>query len=172
MSSKDLHHFRVFGLQSDLLFLCSFVSSVVIVLCMTGCTIGRAPKHPSWKNATGAEQYERLMWQAIRDKDWNDAEYHLAPTFVGVTPSGQALDRAAWIAHWKSVQLKDFSLAEVSVQPQGADMVVTYIFQGSGNLSAPAASGAGLRVVSVWQQIKHGWLLTTTAMTPLAPMHK
>jgi hypothetical protein len=29
------------------------------------------------------------------------------------------------------------------------------------------APGAGLRVVSVWQQVKGGWILTTTTHTPI-----
>src|SRR5262249_716013 len=149
-----------------------FLPSAIVVLLLAGCTIGGVPKRPSWKNATGAEQYERLMWEAIRDKDWSNVEYHLAPTFVGVNPGGQALDRAAWLAYWKNTPIKDFSLSEVSVQPQGADMVVTYIFHSNANLNEPAASGAGFRVVSVWQHVKHGWILTTTAMTPIAPMQK
>jgi len=131
--------------------------------------MGGEPKHPTWKNAAGAEQYERLMWQAIRDEDWKNVEYHLGPTFVGVNANGQALDRAAWIGYWQGMQIKDFSLAEVTVQPAGANMVVTYILHAGGSQGAPAAFGAGLRVVSVWQQVKHGWILTTTAMTPLAP---
>ena len=144
----------------------SFVHFVVIVLGLSGCTIGGESKHPTWKNSTGAEQYERLMWQAIRDKEWNDVQYHLAPAFVGVNASGQALDRSAWLDYWKSVPIKDFSIAEVMVQPAGADMVVTYIFHAGGITATP---GAGLRVVSVWQQVKGGWVLTTTAMTPMAP---
>jgi hypothetical protein len=146
--------------------LCSFVSFVVMAFLMLGCMGGGPPKHPTWKNATGAEQYERLMWQSIRDKDWKEVEYRLAPTFVGVTASGQALDRTAWLGYWKSLPIKDFSLAELSVQPQGGDMTVTYIFHSTANLGA----GAGLRVVSVWQQVKHGWILTTTSMTPIAPI--
>src|SRR5262249_49944837 len=106
---------------------CSLVSFVVAVLLISGCTIGKEEKHPAWKNATGAEQYERLMWQAIRDKDWKEVEYRLGPTFVGVTPEGQALDRAGWIEYWKGNQVKEFSLGEVSVHPAGADMVVTFV---------------------------------------------
>lgn len=146
----------------------TFVPFVVVVLFLLGCA--GAPKHPTWKNATGAEQHERLMWQAIRDKDWNDVEYHLAPTFVGVNASGQALDRAAWVSYWKSMQIKEFSIAEIAVQPAGTHMVVTYVFHAGANQGAATALGAGLRVVSVWQQVKHGWILTTTAMTPIAPV--
>jgi len=134
-----------------------------------GCMGGGEPKHPTWKNATGAEQYERLMWQAVRDKDWKNIEYHLAPTFVGVNARGQALDRTAWLGYWKDTQIRDFSIAELTVQPAGTGMVVTYILHAGASQDAASAPGAGLRVVSVWQQIKHGWVLTTTSMTPIAP---
>ncbi len=152
--------------QNNVISSCSFLSSVVVALFLMGCNL--ETKHLAWKNATGAEQYERLMWQAIRDKDWKNAQYHLAPTFVGVDSSGQALDREAWLEHWKTAQIKDFSLAEVSVQPQGANMAVTYIFHASPDLGPPTASGAGLRVVSIWQQIKGGWILIATSQTPVS----
>jgi hypothetical protein len=132
-----------------------------MVLFLLGCTIGGQPKHPTWKNATGAEQYERLMWQSIRDKDWKEVEYRLAPVFTGVTASGQLFDHATWVEHWKAAPVTDFSLAEVQVYPNGPDMTVTYVLHLNG---APAA---GLRVVSVWQQGKGGWMLTTTTHTPI-----
>src|SRR5215475_12590208 len=75
-------------------------------LMLAGCTYGGEPKHHVWKTASGAEQYERLMWQAIRDKDWKEIEYHRAPTFVGVDASGKAFDRAAWVEHWKVNEIK------------------------------------------------------------------
>jgi hypothetical protein len=132
--------------------------SVVLILVLLGCA--GEPKHPSWSGATGAEQYEHLMWRAIRDHDWSNFEEHLAPIFVGVDSSGRLFDRDAWVAHWKSTPVKDFSLGEISVQPQGPDMIVTYVFHS--NLGS-------WRVVSVWQEIKKGWILTTTSITPLAP---
>src|SRR5262245_19067720 len=150
----------------------SSVSSVVapfwvfvfLATTMLGC-MGGEPKHPTWKNATGAEQYERLMWQAFRDKDWKEAEYRLAPTFVGVIASGQALDRTGWIAHWQANPIKDFSLGDVSVQPNGQDMTVTYVLHLAGNGTA-SVQHEGLRVVSVWQHVKGGWVLITTSQTP------
>src|SRR5512147_2946364 len=138
-----------------------------LFLVSIGCG-GGVPKHATWNNATGAEQYERLMWKAIRDKDWKAVEYRLAPTFIGTTESGQALDRSAWIDHWKGSPVPDFSLGEVTVQPAGHDMVVTYVLALTG---APGATQAALalRVISVWQTVKNGWVLTATSMTPIRP---
>jgi ketosteroid isomerase-like protein len=143
----------------------SFVCFVV-GLCFLAAGCAGTPKHPTWANATGAEQHERLMWQAIRDKDWANVESHLSPTFIGVNTDGQMFDRDGWLQHWKSAQAIEFSLGELQVQPEGHDMKVTYIFhiQAGGSSSAPAG---GLRVVSVWQQIKARWVLTATSITPI-----
>jgi hypothetical protein len=146
---------------------CAFVSFVVGLLFLVS-SCGGPPKHPTWNNATGAEQYERLMWQSIKSGDWKNVEYRLAPTFVGVDSAGQSYDRAGWLEHWKQNPVAEFSLAEVNVLPQGHDMVVTYVLQ----LSVGAAQGSGaarsLRVVSVWQQVKRGWILTATSETPMS----
>jgi hypothetical protein len=134
--------------------LCSFVSFVVLVL---GCA--GPPKHPSWKNATGGEAHERLMWQAIREGDWRNFEQHLAPAFVGVDWTGRGFDRAGWVERWKAAPIHDYSLGEITVQPAGADMVVTYL------ATLPGAAPDQIRVVSVWQQVKGHSILTTTSMT-------
>ena len=139
--------------------------AVSLFLLVIGCSAG-VPKHTTWSNATGAEQYERLMWKAIRDQDWKEVEPRLAPMFVGVSPAGQALDRVAWVQYWQGAQVSDFSLGEVTVQPAGADMVVTYVLHltGAGGAHLPP----GLRVISVWQAVKTRWILTATSATPIS----
>jgi len=136
---------------------------LIVLASLAGCA--GEPKHPTWKNATGAEQYERLMWQSIQGKDWVNVERSLSPTFVGVNAEGRMFDRAGWLELWKSAQVTEFSFGELQVQPEGPDMKVTYI------LSLPAAgkgpAPAGQRVVSVWQQLKTRWLLSATSITPI-----
>jgi hypothetical protein len=143
----------------------SVVSFVVAAgLLIAGCA--GEPKHPTWKNATGAEQHERLMWQAVRDKDWANVERHLSPTFTGVTADGRLFDRAGWLEQWKSSEMREFSLGEVQTQPEGSDMKVTYIFHGQTSAKALLTS-SGLRIVSVWQDVNGRWMLTATSMTPI-----
>jgi len=136
--------------------LCSFVYFVVSIF--PGCA--GPPKHPTWKNATGGEAHERLMWQAAQQKDWANFEYHLAPSFVGVDWAGKSFDRAGWVERWKAAAIRDYSLGEVNVQPEGADMVVTY------RATLPGSPDE-IRVVSVWQQVKSRWILTASSMTPI-----
>jgi uncharacterized protein DUF4440 len=143
----------------------SFVSFVVgIGLIIAGCA-GGEPRHPTWTNATGAEQHERLLWRAIQGKDWVNVERRLSPTFVGVNADGRMFDRAGWLELWKSTQVAEFSLGELQVQPEGPDMKVTYILHLPASGTGPAP--AGQRVVSVWQQLKTRWLLSATSITPI-----
>lgn len=143
------------------------LSSVLILgLVISGCTVWKQQKNPSWKGATGAEQYERLLWKAIQEKSWGEVEAHLAPAFVAVPPDGRRLDRAAWIEHWKAHPVREFSLGELSVQPNGADMVVVYELRLQSEGAAAAAKG--IRVVSVWQLLKKGWVLISQSSTTIS----
>jgi len=143
-------------------FFVSFVVAISILL--SGCA--GEPKHPTWTNATGAEQHERLMWKSIQSKDWANVERHLSGTFVGVTADGTMFDRAGWLEQWKSAQIREFSIGEVQVNPEGPDMKVTYIFHIQASTPAPA-SPEGFRVMSVWQEIKGRWTLTATSLTAI-----
>jgi hypothetical protein len=140
-----------------------FLAVVLLSLALLAGCAG-APKHPTWKNATGAEQYERLMWQAINSQQWDEVAGHLAPMFVGVAADGRKYDREGWMAYWKSARPGDYSLGEVMVDPAGTNMVVSYVLVIS---QQPTASNQPLRVLSVWQQVKSGWIMTATSLTPV-----
>ena len=141
-----------------------FLLTLMAFAVIAGCA-GGEPKHPTWNNSTGAEQHERLLWKAIQGKDWVNVERRLSPTFVGVNADGRMFDRAGWLELWKNAQVAEFSLGELQVQPEGPDMKVTYILHvpASGTASSPT----GQRVVSVWQQLKTRWLLSSTSITPI-----
>jgi hypothetical protein len=145
----------------------TLIHAVLFLVFLAGCA--GPPKHPTWNNATGSEQHERLMWDAMKAQKWKDVESHLAPTFVGVDAAGAKYDRAGWLASWKSSAISEFSLGEVTVDPAGTDMVVSYILNISGNVSGSVAPKQTLRVVSVWQTVKKGWILTATSLTPVRP---
>ena len=146
---------------------CALVSFVVMSVFLLGCAV--TPKHPSWNESTGPGGFERLMWNAIHKKDWKEFEYHLAPEFVGVNGSGQALDRTAWVEYWQNAQIQEIQIGEVNVRPESADMVVTCVLQLSGSVPGQPSRMQSYRVVSVWQQLKRGWALTTTSLTPILP---
>jgi ketosteroid isomerase-like protein len=145
---------------------CTFVSFVVVAVLLLGCA--GPPKKATWKNATGAGEYERLMWKAIQKGDWKVIEFHLASEFVGVNASGRTLDRYAWLEYWKQAQPQETLVSEVRTRPEGVDTVVTLVLHLSGPSSTSAPEKHAYRVLSVWQQVKGGWSLTATSITPLA----
>ena len=152
-----------------------FIAMVVLSAVLSGCA--GTPKHPTWSNVTGAEQHERLMWQAVRDKDWSNFERHLSPTFVGVNGDGESFDRSGWVDYWKGHDLNEFALGDLSVLPDGPDMKVNYTLRASGTAGKNAVPAAGLRVVSVWQEtgalgdpkkpFHSRWMVIATSMTPV-----
>src|SRR5689334_5120132 len=99
------------------------VAVFVLMLITTSCTMWKSPPK-GWSGATGGEQLERQLWNEIKDKNWSELEKHLAPLFVA-NSSNATHDRAAAIARWKQFELQSVSLADVQVQPAGADFVVT-----------------------------------------------
>jgi hypothetical protein len=106
------------------------------------------------------------MWKSIQSKDWANVERHLSGTFIGVAADGAMFDRAGWLEQWKSAQVREFSMGEVQVHPEGPDMKVTYIFHVQASTSGPA-SPEGFRVMSVWQEIKGRWTLIATSITAI-----
>ena len=135
------------------------IALLPVLFLLAGCNLWKQPTHEEWRSATGAEQYDRLMWKAVHDQDWKEVDGHLAPNFVGVVPGGRQFDHAAWVEYWKAAQSRDFSPGEFDVQASGPDMIVTYEMKIAGAGSA--------RVVSVWQATKKGWILTAQTLTPL-----
>jgi len=132
-------------------------------LALLGCT-GGPPKHPTWKNATGSEQHEQLMWKAIKDKDWSKFQDRLAPAFVGVDAAGKTYDRQGWIDYWKNAGVSDYAMGEAEVHPAGSDLVITYVI----TLASPhVTSGQRMRAISVWQPVKSGLILIASSITAI-----
>lgn len=129
--------------------LLSCLCIVLIASLLSGCTIWAQPKVFTWKNATGAEQYERLLWQEIKAGNTAEIEKHLASNFVFLSRAGR-LDKQQFLARVTEWKGRDAVIGELEVTPQGNDMIVTYT----------ASSSAGNhRYLSVWQQQKKEWAL-------------
>lgn len=124
-----------------------------LVLGLAGCTIGEQKQPTAWSSATGAEQFERLLWQEIKAKNWSQVERRLAPTFAEVTSTGSR-DRAQTLERLKALDLADFSLGDLQVRPAGGDMVVAYAI----TLRASSGAETTLHMMTVWQQVKGGWI--------------
>ncbi len=132
-------------------------------LCLAGCW--DKPKKTAWSNATGAEAFERLMWDDIKNKDWNSVEQHLGASFVMTTPAG-VYNRASTMQYLQGMTVEDYSMGEVVVTPNGSDMVVTYTISLRGSEGGKALTQEALRMMTVWQQVKHGWIAIAHSAMP------
>lgn len=130
---------------------------LLLSLLLSACTIWKEQTPPTWKSATGAEDFERLFWQSVKAKDWMQVERRLAATFVAVDREGTH-DREATIALLKQLELEDYSIGEVAVRPNGSDMTVTYSMTMRGTYKGKPLPAEPFRMLTVWQQAKEGWI--------------
>lgn len=132
--------------------------SIVLVIIFTGCTMWSEPKNPSWKQATGVEQMERLLWQEMKAKNWTEVEAHLASNYTHIAPEG-VTDKQATLEIFKKMTLQDYSLGEFQVTQSGDTWLVTYTatysFLNEGKTTGPKTN----RVLSVWQKQKSGFVV-------------
>src|SRR4051812_34369721 len=93
-------------------------------------SIWKESKNPGWKSATGVEQYERLMWKAVKDKDWLAVESHMASNFVYQDASGTK-DKAQRVAELKALTVNEEAISEAVVTPSGNHAILTYAMNGN-----------------------------------------
>ncbi|MGH9492235.1 MAG: nuclear transport factor 2 family protein [Terriglobales bacterium] len=140
------------------------MAASLLALVLSGCTMWEQKQSTAWSNATGAEQFERLLWQEIKAGNWSEVERRLAPTFVEVTAGG-VHDRAQALDRLKALQVADYSMGDLEVRPNGNDMVVAYTI----TLRLPSGGDTTLRMMTVWQQVKGGWIAISHSETTAAP---
>ena len=129
---------------------------------LTACTEGKPPQSQTWPAATGAEAYERLWWKAIQERDFKTASWHLAPIYTLATSSG-IRDRDGAMQYFQTLNLTRINIAELQVNPQGSDMVVSYV----ADLETKASSAPQrYYMTTVWQQAKKGWIAISHSETP------
>jgi hypothetical protein len=141
---------------------------LLLLLCMlstTSCTMWGEKKTASWKSVTGGEQMERLFWEDVKQKQWSVVQERLAATVVDMNAQGN-FGREEMLDHLKQWDIVDFQVGEVRTEPAGADLVVTYTLSLHGT-NAGAPLPATVRVMSVWQQVKNGYILVARSVIPV-----
>src|SRR5215471_665830 len=93
--------------------ICQILALTSLCLLLAECSMWKE-KSPAWANATGAEQFERLWWQNVKEKNWDEVEKHLAPTYVYQT-SGTTRDRDASLQHLKNLEIAEYELGDVEI---------------------------------------------------------
>jgi hypothetical protein len=130
--------------------ICLFAAS----MCLSGCTIYGEKKPPTLKSTTSAEQYERILWDAIKAKKWVQVPGMLAAN-VMYSPGGKVLDKDETVAYLQGLNIAEFSITGMVVKPNGPDMSLSYTLQ----LSTAGAPVRTFTCISVWQQVQQGWIL-------------
>lgn len=140
-------------------------SALAAIIALTACTLWKEPRRHTWQSATGAEQYERLLWEEVRAGNWALVRERLAATFVSVSPSG-VRDRDAFLERLRQLPRAGFAISELEVRPSGPDMIVTYTLQWQ-EAGDSATMPSTRRMLTVWQQLERGWIAIAHAEMPL-----
>ena len=134
------------------------------VMGLSGCTVYPDKKPPTLKSTTSAEQYERLLWAAVKAKNWLQVRGMLAAN-VMYGAGGKVLDKDETVAYLQGLNLTDFAITGMVVKPNGPDMSLNYTLQ----LSTPGAPVRTFICISVWQQVQQNLILIVHAEEPQTP---
>ena len=125
---------------------------------VSACTFyGHRPAH-AFSEATGGEDLEQVFWKEVKAGHWADVDRVLASNYLGTTPA-ETLDRTAALEQYHQWQLKHYSLGDVRTELNGTTIVVTYTITLVGTAGSQPLPSAPLRMMSVWQEQKAGWVM-------------
>jgi hypothetical protein len=134
------------------------VVAVCSLLCLAGCTKWGEKSNPNWHQATSGERLVNLFWTDVKNKNMQQLGTHVAPEFMG-TNEMATLDKAALLEHVSHLNIESFQVGEVQTRSAGGDLMVSYVI--TLRLKSPHgdAQEMRLRMLSVWQEMKHGWVV-------------
>jgi hypothetical protein len=135
-----------------------WLTLLAMVMLLPGCTVWREHTVSTWKDATGGEGLERSFWKDVKDKHWEELQRHVASNYVSVSPQEGRLDRAAALTRLEQLQLDDYSLGDFHVELNGRTLVVIYTIAMRGKVNGQPVSPSPLRMMTVWQHQKSGWM--------------
>jgi len=139
---------------------CQVALLALLVGSVVSCTMWKKPAS-GWAGATGGEQLEKLFWEDVKSKNWADLDRRLASTFAAVATNG-TMDRAAFLQKLHGLNVAEVNLANCNSQLNGGDLMVTCVRDIRADSAVPPAS-----TLSVWQQVKKGWIMVAHSETPL-----
>ena len=136
---------------------------VALMLVLTaGCVHVRPAS--AFQKATSMEQYERAMWDAVKEGKWLEVQSHMAETYLATMPAG-VMDRAAMLEHYKRMKIAGYEISDFQSRPNGSDMVVTYRIRLRG-AAGDQSLGPAIQVLTVWQTVKRGWIQIAQSAGP------
>jgi ornithine carbamoyltransferase len=142
--------------------------AVLALLATTACTIAPEKPKAGWSMATSGEQYERLLWDSVKTKNWSEIEAHLSGTVVTQTPDA-IRNKQQSMEHMRQLDLKDYSIGDIQTATAGADIIVSYTFLAHGTLNGQPLPDKPMRMMTVWQQTKRGMTMAAHTTMPASP---
>ena len=136
-------------------------SLLAAAMTLSGCTIYGVKNPPTLKSTTSAEQYERILWSAVKAKNWQQIPGMLAANVI-YSAGGKVLNKDQVVPYLQGLNLTDFNMTAMVVKPNGPDMTLNYTLQ----LSTGGGPPQTLSAISVWQQVAQGWILTVHTEQP------
>ncbi len=143
------------------IWIASLLAAALATVGLSGCTIYGEKKPPTIKSTTSAEQYERLFWSAVKAKNWQQVPGMLAAN-VMYNAGGKILSKDQVVPYLQGLNIADFTISNMVVKPNGADMTLSYTVQ----LSSANGPLQTFTAISVWQQVAKGWILIVHTEQP------
>jgi hypothetical protein len=146
------------------IWIASLLAAALATIGLSGCTIFGEKKPPTLQSTTSAEQYERLYWSAVKAKNWQQLPGMLAAN-VMYNAGGKLLSKDQVVPYLQGLNISDFTISNLVVKPNGADMTLSYTLQ----LSSASGPLQTLTAISVWQQVAQGLILIAHTEQPQTP---
>ncbi len=146
------------------IWIASVLAAALATVGLSGCTIYGEKKPPTLKSTTSAEQFERLFWSAVKAKNWQQITGMLAAN-VMYNVGGKVLSKGQVLPYLQGLNIGDFTITNMVVKPNGADMTVNYTLQ----ISPASGPLQTFTAISVWQQVGSGWILIVHTEQPQSP---
>ena len=143
------------------IFTTGLLAASLALFGLSGCTVFGVKNPPTLKSTTSAEQYERLYWAAVKARQWPKIPTFLAAN-VAYGAAGKVMARDHVVPYLQSLNLTDFTVTGLTVKPNGPDMTLTYTLQ----LSTGTGPMQTVNVISVWQQVAQGYIMTVHTEQP------
>jgi hypothetical protein len=147
------------------IWIASLLAAALVTVGLSGCTIFGEKKPPTLQSTTSAEQYERLYWSAVKAKNWQQLPGMLAAN-VMYNAGGKLLSKDQVVPYLQGLNISDFTISNLVVKPNGADMTLSYTLQ----LSSAGGPLQTLTAISVWQQVAQGLILIAHTEQPQSPL--
>ena len=149
------------------IWIASLLAAALATVGLSGCTIYGEKKPPTLKSTTSAEQFERLFWSAVKAKNWQQIPGMLAAN-VMYNVGGKVLSKGQVLPYLQGLNIGDFTITNMVVKPNGADMTVNYTLQ----ISPASGPLQTFTAISVWQQVGSGWILIVHTEQPQSPANR